>query len=152
MAAAPQIWVLDNFLTAEEVVEYRRVVDSYRRQGAHPIYEDKKGIVSQFWERFGARLRDECGVQRLTNFVTVSRSSKALEWHYDNSKDGDTHKVLVYLDDVAGTLFRVDGGVRAVEAHPGRVVVFDFRLEHAGDTIPPGRGDKYTLGFRACRG
>ena len=146
---AGRIWVLDDFLTAEEVVEYRGVVDSYRGRKNHPIYEDKTGTVSRFWDRFGTRLQRECGVTRLTNFVTISRSDQALNWHYDRSKDGDTHKVLVYLDDVAGTLFRADGGVRKVEARPGRVVVFDFSLEHAGEDIPPGRGYKYTLGFRA---
>jgi hypothetical protein len=146
---AQKIWVLDNFLTVEEVAEYRHVVNSYSGRSGHPIYEDKKGVVDGFWARFGARLQRECGVLRLTNFVTVSRSNRALDWHYDLSKAGDTHKVLVYLDDVAGTLFRVDGGVRAVEARPGRVVVFDFSLEHAGEAIPSGRGEKYTIGFRA---
>jgi hypothetical protein len=146
---AARIWVLDDFMTAEEVAEYRHVVDSYRGGAGNPIYEDKKGIVSRFWDRFGTRLQRDCGAIRLTNYVTVSRSGRALDWHYDLSKAGDTHKVLVYLDDVAGTLFRVDGGVRKVEARPGRVVVFDFSLEHAGDAIPPGRGYKYTLGFRA---
>lgn len=146
---AQKIWILDDFLTTEEVAEYRRVVESYRAKAGQPIYEDTKGVVRRFWDRFGARLQRECGVLRLTNFVTVSHSNRAVDWHYDVSKDGDTHKVLVYLDDVAGTLFRVDGSVRAIEARPGRAVVFDFSLEHAGEAIPPGRGEKYTLGFRA---
>ena len=83
--------------------------------------------------------------------MTISRSARGIDWHYDRSYEGDTHKILLYLDDVAGTLFRVDGIVRKVEAQPGRAVIFDMRLEHAGDNIPNGRGKKYTIGFRGVQ-
>jgi hypothetical protein len=146
------ITVIDNLLTSAEILEYRAFVDSCRHFTQAPILSNKEAVVENFWMRYGERLRREAGIQRITNFVTVSRSDRALGWHYDESKDGDTHKILIYLDDVAGTLFRMGdgGGIREIAAVPGRAVIFDFRLEHAGAPIPPGRGGKYTVGFRGC--
>ena len=143
------ITVLDDFLTEAEVVEYRTFVSKQRHMTQAPILHNQKAVATAFWERFGERLRTEAQVQRITDHVTVSRSTVPMNWHYDASKEGGTHKVLVYLDDIAGTLFEMeDGRIQEVAARPGRAVVFDFRLKHAGAPIPPGRGGKYTIGFR----
>jgi hypothetical protein len=143
------ITVLDNFLTSAEIAEYRAFVDRHGHTLQAPILHEQGAVATDFWRRFGERLRTEAGVQRITDRVTVSRSDRPLKWHYDVSKEDDTHKVLIYLDDIAGTLFQMeDGRIQEVAAKPGRAVVFDFRLKHAGAPIPPGGGKKYTIGFR----
>lgn len=143
-----QIQIMDDFLTNEQVIEYRTLVDSYGLFSS--IICNRDDIIDAFSITHKEKLESVFGITRVTPYMTVSRGLRNLDWHYDRSLDGDTHKLLIYLDDVAGTLFRLQDEkqqIYHIEPKAGRAVLFPFSLEHKGEEIT-GTREKYTIGFR----
>ncbi len=145
--------VVDNFLSAEEIAEYCCLIDK-QRNTANNISR-RETLKDEFWTRHGARCR-ELGVADLKSQVTLSSNTKHLDWHRDPVFGGETHKLLIYLNAFpegagGGTLFKIPGisGVQRIAPRPGRLVIFDIRLEHAGEPFPAGMA-KYSIGFRGC--
>ncbi|NCY21031.1 hypothetical protein EBX31_03625 [bacterium] len=146
------ITVVDGFLTLEEVEEFKRLIDD-RGVQSNRIYL-KRELAATFWERHREALT-AIGVGKIYNQVTLSNSSTHLKWHKDPIFSDETHKILIYLNELpsgGGTLFKMsDGSIRREQAVPGRLILFDICLEHSGEKFPSGCA-KYTIGFRASRG
>ncbi len=83
--------------------------------------------------------------KRFTPYVTYTRSTRPVSWHYDEPK-GSSHKLYVYLNDSAGTIFDRKALVR-VNGTKGTMVLFDVDLEHCGAEQEPGP-PKLVLGLR----
>lgn len=82
--------------------------------------------------------------------VTQSEDRTPLGGHYDPVVGQETHKLLVYLDDTAGTDFFAtpDGPVSwSVDARRGDAVLFPITLYHASKPFAPGL-IKRTVGLR----
>lgn len=143
------ITVVDDFLTPEEVEEFKRLIDDKGTQ-TNRIYP-KRELAATFWERHRVALAT-LGVGKIHNQVTLSNNSTHVKWHKDPVFGDETHKILIYLNELpsgGGTLFRMpDGSIWREHAVPGRLVLFDIRLEHSGEPFPAGCA-KYTMGFRA---
>lgn len=143
------ITAVDDFLTPEQIDEYKRLIDEKGTQTnrIHP----KKAVVEEFWLRHQDALR-AIGVIKIFNQISLSNNTTHLNWHKDPVFGDETHKILIYLNELpsgGGTLFRMpDGSIRHENAVAGRLVMFDIRLEHAGEPFPTGCA-KYTIGFRA---
>jgi hypothetical protein len=95
------------------------------------------------------------GVEFL-EWVTFSKEAVEVSPHYDSSKGRETHKVLLFLDGVAGTRFwETQAAFQAGEcplrlpAARGTVVVFPMALYHDSDAYQPQGAIKSTLGLRS---
>lgn len=95
------------------------------------------------------------GVEYLDH-VTFSKEAVEVTPHYDGTKGGETHKVLLFLDGTAGTRFwetqqEYMQGECPMElpAARGTVVVFPMSLYHDSQAYRPRGAVKSTLGLRA---
>jgi len=88
-------------------------------------------------------------------FVTLSEEDVEVEPHYDEVKNGETHKLLLFLDTVAGTRFwetkeEYQKKHCPLVVGPGRgtVVIFPMSLYHDSARYEPQYSIKRTLGLR----
>ncbi len=89
-----------------------------------------------------------------TDHVTFSEEDLEVDPHYDAVMAQETHKLLLYLDEVAGTRFwetkeAFHRDQCPLEVAPGRgtVVIFPMSLYHDSGRFPPS-STKRTLGLR----
>lgn len=88
-------------------------------------------------------------------FVTFSEEDLEVEPHYDEVKNGETHKLLLFLDTVAGTRFWETKEEYQKKHCPlvvgparGTVVIFPMSLYHDSARYEPQYSIKRTLGLR----
>jgi hypothetical protein len=88
-------------------------------------------------------------------FVTFSEEDVEVEPHYDEVKNGETHKLLLFLDTVAGTRFWETKEEYQKKHCPllvgparGMVVIFPMSLYHDSARYEPQYSIKRTLGLR----
>jgi len=88
-------------------------------------------------------------------FVTFSEEDVEVDPHYDEVKNGETHKLLLFLDTVAGTRFwesketyRKKNCPLVVGPARGTVVIFPMSLYHDSARYEPQYSIKRTLGLR----
>lgn len=88
-------------------------------------------------------------------FVTFSEEDVEVEPHYDEVKNGETHKLLLFLDTVAGTRFWETKDEYQKKHCPllvgparGTVVIFPMSLYHDSARYEPQYSIKRTLGLR----
>ena len=145
------VTVIDDFLSADEIAEYCQLIDRERNTANNICRRDT--LKNEFWSRHEARCR-ELGIVSLKSHVTFSKNTTHIDWHKDTVFGDETHKLLIYLsafkeDSGGGTLFKIpeSNTIRRIAPQPGRLVIFDIRLEHAGEPFPAGMC-KYSIGFR----
>lgn len=131
-------------------------VDSLRALDSFVPWQDGQTIVTDaaralaLAERFrlALRLNDYVVPFTVGPEVTITDTTEPTKWHRDAPR-GATHKLLVYWNDVAGTLFRVtdpEPHELLVPGVSGTIVLFDIRLEHRS---APTRGRrKRAVGLR----
>jgi len=78
------------------------------------------------------------------DLVTVTKTKMSYGKHVDDKYEGDKYKLLVYLNDSAGTSF-YGKEVTQVEGKAGRGVLFDISIEHGSQRVS---NLKYVIGVR----
>lgn len=89
------------------------------------------------------------------DYVTFSEENVEVQPHYDAIKGGESHKLLLFLDEIAGTRFweSQDDFERnhcplVVKPSRGTVVIFPMSLYHDSARFEPRNSIKRTLGLR----
>lgn len=135
--------VIDNFLSIEDLEMLSEYVDN--NDSAQSRYKSKEianYINTNYVDKF-----KELGILGISDDITISKNNKPIPKHRDNKVSGETHKILIYLNNVSGTYFYIDGKEILVENKVNRLVLFDINIEHKGQEFS---GDyiKKTIGFR----
>ena len=89
----------------------------------------------------------ELGILGISDDITISKNNKPIPKHRDTKVSGETHKILIYLNNVSGTYFYIDGKEILVENKVNRLVLFDINIEHKGQEFSCDYIKK-TIGFR----
>lgn len=114
------------------------------------IIEDDNSILHQI-------IQQELPVSGVeyTEYVTFSEETLEVTPHYDVVKANETHKILLFLDSVAGTrfweakaAFELDHCPLVVGGSRGTVVIFPMSLFHDSARYEPYGSTKRTLGLR----
>lgn len=140
------IQILDDFLTPEDLISYTDYVKSKDNQA---ILVDEN-MAESFWNKYKEKLAP-LGITSLENRITVSHLNHAVGIHKDERFGKETHKILIYLNDVenGGTVFFMrDRKEFVLENRKNRLVLFNLSLEHKGQYFKT-KQTKYTIGFRA---
>ena len=139
--------VIDNFLSIEDLKMLSEYVDN---NGSTQSRYKSKDIANYIYTNYADTLK-ELGVFGLSDDITISKNNKPIPKHRDDKVSGETHKILIYLNDVnngGGTYFYIDGKEFLVENKVNRLVLFDINIEHKGQEFSRDCIKK-TIGFRA---
>ena len=135
--------VIDNFLSIEDLEMLSEYVDN--NDSAQSRYKSKEianYINTNYVDKF-----KELGILGISDDITISKNNKPIPKHRDNKVSGETHKILIYLNNVSGTYFYIDGKEILVENKVNRLVLFDINIEHKGQEFSRDYIKK-TIGFR----
>lgn len=137
--------VIDNFLSSSNLeLLYNYVENNYSTQSI--VVDDilSKQIYNDHVDKFR-----ELAVVELSDRITISKGIIPIAKHRDNVICGETHKILIYLNEIpnGGTYFYINGKAELVENKLNRLVLFDIKLEHRGQDFSRDYIKK-TIGFR----
>ena len=137
--------VIDDFLSIEDLEMLSEYVDN---NGSVQSRYKSKDIANYIHTNYVDKFK-ELDVFGLSDDITISKNNKPISKHKDNIISGETHKILIYLNNVndGGTYFYIDGKEILVENKVNRLVVFDINIEHKGQAFSSDCIKK-TIGFR----
>jgi hypothetical protein len=138
--------VIDNFLSIEDLEMLSEYVDN---NGSAQSRYKSKDIANNIYTKYVDKFK-ELGILGLSDEITISKNNKPITKHRDNKVCGETHKILIYLNNVnngGGTYFYIDGKEILVENKINRLVLFDINIEHKGQEFSRDYIKK-TIGFR----
>ena len=137
--------VMDDFLSIEDLELLSEYVDN---NGSVQSRYKSKDIANYIHTKYVDKFK-ELDVFGLSDDITISKNNKPIPKHKDNIISGETHKILIYLNNVndGGTYFYIDGKEILVENKVNRLVVFDINIEHKGQAFSSDCIKK-TIGFR----
>jgi hypothetical protein len=138
--------VIDNFLSIEDLEMLSEYVDN---NGSAQSRYKSKDIANNIYTNYVDKFK-ELGIFGLSDEITISKNNKPIPKHRDNKVCGETHKILIYLNNVnngGGTYFYIDGKEILVENKVNRLVLFDINIEHKGQEFSSDYIKK-TIGFR----
>ena len=138
--------VIDNFLSIEDLEMLLEYVDN---NGSAQSRYKSKDIANYIYTNYVDKF-NELGILGLNDEITISKNNKPIPKHRDNKVSGETHKILIYLNNVnngGGTYFYIDGKEILVENKENRLVLFDINIEHKGQEFSSDYIKK-TIGFR----
>ena len=118
--------VIDNFLSIEDLEMLSEYVDN--NDSAQSRYKSKD-ITNYIYTNYEDKFK-ELGIFGLSDDITISKNNKPIPKHRDNKVSGETHKILIYLNNVNN-----------------RLVIFDINIEHKGQEFSCDYIKK-TIGFR----
>lgn len=138
----------EGFLDSSDFVNFKNYVVSR----SNNVVENKE-LVSCFWEKYKSKffLLDD-RISGLTDFVTITNSSKPISLHRDLKVGGSFWKILIYLNDIedGGTIFLLDDEERIIQNKANKLVIFDMDLLHKSqDFKSTSTKNKLCIGFRA---
>jgi hypothetical protein len=144
-----KIIVVDDFLQTHDIDALIGVVRQCRV--SQKIFTNHKSrllassIFSKYKDAFNA-----ISVIGLHPSVTITNNNTCIRRHLDKKIGRETHKILIYLNDVpdGGTIFYIGDKERIVENRKGRLVLFDISLEHSGQEFDGRNYRKMAIGFR----
>ena len=138
--------VIDNFLSIEDLEMLSEYVEN---NGSAQSRYKSKDIANNIYTKYVDKFK-ELGILGLSDEITISKNNKPIPKHTDNKVSGETHKILIYLNNVnngGGTYFYIDGKEILVENKINRLVLFDINIEHKGQEFSC-EYIKKTIGFR----
>lgn len=136
-----QVSVMESFLSdlVHEHSEQRMILEATEASPLHGLIKDILPISDVHFE----------------NYVTFSEENVEVNPHFDAIKGGETHKLLLFLDEVAGTRFwesknnfEKNHCPLVVKPSRGTVVIFPMSLYHDSERFQPRHSIKRTLGLR----
>lgn len=138
--------VIDNFLSIEDLEMLSEYVDN---NGSAQSRYKSKDIANYVYTNYVDKF-NEFGIFGLSDEITISKNNKPIPRHRDNKVSEETHKILIYLNNVnngGGTYFYIGGKEILVENKENRLVLFDINIEHKGQEFSSDYIKK-TIGFR----
>ena len=100
--------VIDNFLSIEDLEMLSDYVDN---NGSAQSRYKSKDIANNIYTKNVDKFK-ELGILGLSDEITISKNNKPIPKHKDNKVSEETHKILIYLNNVnngGGTYFYIDG-------------------------------------------
>ena len=138
--------IIDDFLSIEDLEMLSEYVDN---NGSVQSRYKSKDIANYIHTNYVDKFK-ELDVFGLSDDITISKNNKPIPKHRDKKLSGETHKILIYLNNVndgGGTYFYIDGKEILVENKVNRLVLFDINIEHKGQEFSSDYIKK-TIGFR----
>ena len=138
--------VIDNFLSIEDL---EMLLEYVENNGSAQSRFKSKDTANYMYTKYEDTFK-EFGILGLNDEITISNNNKPIPKHKDNKISGETHKILIYLNNVnngGGTYFYIDGKEILVENKVNRLVLFDINIEHKGQEFSRDYIKK-TIGFR----
>jgi len=138
--------IIDNFLSIEDL---EMLLEYVENNGSAQSRFKSKDTANYMYTKYEDTFK-EFGILGLNDEITISNNNKPIPKHKDNKISGETHKILIYLNNVnngGGTYFYIDGKEILVENKVNRLVLFDINIEHKGQEFSRDCKKK-TIGFR----
>ena len=135
--------IIDNFLSIEDLEMLSMYVDN---NGSAQSRCKSKEIADYINTNYVDKFK-ELGILGISDDITISKNNKPIPKHRDKKLSGETHKILIYLNNVSGTYFYIAGKEILVESKLNRLVLFDIYIEHRGQEFSCDNIKK-TIGFR----
>ena len=135
--------VIDNFLSIEDL---EMLLEYVENNGSAQSRFKSKDTANYMYTKYEYTFK-ELGILGLNDEITISNNNKPIPKHKDSKISGETHKILIYLNNVSGTYFYIDGKEILVENKVNRLVLFDINIEHKGQEFSRDYIKK-TIGFR----
>jgi hypothetical protein len=138
--------IIDNFLSIEDL---EMLLEYVENNGSAQSRFKSKDTANYMYTKYEDTFK-ELGILGLNDEITISNNNKPIPKHKDSKISGETHKILIYLNNVnngGGTYFYIDGKEILVENKVNRLVLFDINIEHKGQEFSRDCKKK-TIGFR----
>jgi hypothetical protein len=138
--------IIDNFLDEDDLNKMKDLLSS--NQTIQKI-TDNDEIPQYIFNKYKYKLTD-LDISKVYNKLSLSiNQTKNIGTHYDEQLEDETHKVLLYLNNVedGGTIFFINNKEELIENKENRLVIFDIRLLHKSQVFKKGI-KKRALGFR----
>jgi len=137
--------VVDDFLSEEYLNMLHDYVDS--NSSTQSIVVDNE-LSSKIYNSHIDKFND-LGIVGLSDHITISKGIIPIAKHKDNVICGETHKILIYLNNIpnGGTYFDIGGKEELIENRVNRLVLFDIKIAHRSQEFSRDYIKK-TIGFR----
>lgn len=144
------LFITDNFLDEEDLNEYYKYVES---NNLKDLMIKNHSLTSEFWQKYGKKI---CEIDSkfigVLDIVSSAITEKPVHFHLDPIHSNETHKVLIYLNDVknGGTIFLMNGEEILVENKKNRLIIFDISVYHKSQNflLNDEKIKKLSIGFR----